>query len=359
MTSRRLLLLGVAAIVAIATAMILSHQRTASVTAAGDTLYPALKDELNAVTAVRIYQSGDTRAVELLRKDGQWTVTDRSGYAADGVKVRKLLLALAEAKPVEEKTSNPENYPALGVEDTSAATASGARIELEGVSKPVNLIVGKAAGMKGTYVRRAGEPASWLVNESINASATTHDWLQTSIIDVTADRVQSVNVTVDNKSYTASKAARADADFRIDAMPKGKEADTFSVNNLASALSSLTLADVLPAQDFGAEKPSAHATVKTFDGLVADLDGYRKNDKHYVTVTAAYDAALAQRFHVETKTPANADAKADEAAAPKADADTVEQTAKATNDRLKGWVFEIAGYKYDAIFKPIAELTQK
>ena len=239
-------------------------------------------------------------------------------------------------------------------------SASGARIELEGVTRPVNLIVGKAAGMKGTYVRRAGEPASWLVNESIDASTTTHDWLQTSIIDVTADRVQSVSLTVDGKSYTASKAARADADFKVDGMPKGKEADVFSVNNLASALSSLTLADVVTAQDFGAEKPVAHATVKTFDGLVVDLDGYRKNDKHYVTATTAYDAPLAQRFHVETKAPEapeTPDAKAEGAAAPKTD--TVEETAKATGDRLKGWVFEIAGYKYDAVFKPLAELTKK
>ena len=109
--------------------MILSHRHSAPVTASGETLYPALKNELNAVTAVRIFQPGDTRAVELLRKDSRWTVTERSGYAADGAKVRKLLLALAEAKPVEEKTFNPENYPALGVEDTSAATAGGARVE--------------------------------------------------------------------------------------------------------------------------------------------------------------------------------------------------------------------------------------
>lgn len=361
MTSRKLLLLGLAAVVALAVALFLSHQRTAPVASTGEKLYPALEKELGAVTAVRIYKSGDTRAVELVRKDSQWTVSERSGYPADGTKVRKLLLALAQAKPVEQKTSHPENYPALGVEDTSATTATGARVELEGAGTPVNLIVGKAAGMKGTYVRRAGEPSSWLINESVNASTTIHDWLQTSIIDVTADRVQSVSVTTGNKAYTAAKGARADADFEIEGLPKGKEADAYAVNNLATALASLTLADVRPTQDLGTEKASAHATVRTFDGLIVDLDGYTKDGKHFVTVKSAYDAALAQRFHLETKPAETAgETKAEGAPAAKVTtADSVEEAAGTANARLSGWAFEIADYKYDAIFKPLAELAKK
>ena len=151
--------------------------------------------------------------------------------------------------------------------------------------------------------------------------------------------------------------------------------------SLAAAVGSMLLATTLLAGpggsllDLEVEKDAAGAPtvrlladgpveVESFlvdgpDRLVVDLKGYSKNGKHYVTVTSAYDAAQAQRFHVETKTPAAADTKAEGAASPAPAGENVEAVAKTTNARLEGWVFEIADYKYDAIFKPLAELTKK
>jgi hypothetical protein len=45
--------------------------------------------------------------------------------------------------------------------------------------------------------------------------------------------------------------------------------------------------------------------------------------------------------------------------APAAPTESVEASAKSTNDRLQGWVFEIPDYKYDAIFKPMDSLIKK
>ena len=72
------------------------------------------------------------------------------------------------------------------------------RIELVGPPKPVNLIVGKqGVGAQSTYVRRAGEPQSWLINATIDTSATPDAWLRKDIIDVSADRMQSATVAVE------------------------------------------------------------------------------------------------------------------------------------------------------------------
>ena len=46
-----------------------------------------------------------------------WTVAERDNYPADTGRLRKLLLELAEARLLEEKTSNPELYDRLKVED--------------------------------------------------------------------------------------------------------------------------------------------------------------------------------------------------------------------------------------------------
>lgn len=362
MTSRKVLVLAAVAVVVLIAALLLSRPESAHESKQA-ALYPQLKSELNSVTAVRIFKAGDVRAVELMRDNDEWSVSEREGYPADAGKIRKLLLALADAKTLEQKTSNPDNYAALNVEDLSKPDAGGSRVEVAGVATPVDLIIGKSSGVKGTYVRRASEPASWLIDQTLDASAQPSDWLRTSIVDVSADRIQSVTVTTEGaRAYSAEKAARADADFKASlAVPKGKEIDKYALNGFASALTSLTLSDVHSARDFENEKPAAHATIRTFDGLVVDLDGWTRDGKHFVAAKTSYDEALAKRFHVDTRAPEKTDAKVDntEAANPApAASEDVAQKAKDLNARLTGWVFEISDYKYEAIFKPAASLLK-
>lgn len=367
MTSRRLILLAALAIVAIASALFLARQPASPPGAAAELLYPKLEAELNSIAALKIYKAGDAAAVELTRKGEGWTVNDRSGYAADTGKVNRLLRAIAKARPVEEKTSNPESYAALGVQDVSDPKAAGARIELIGAPTPVNLIVGKPGpGAQAAYVRRAGESASWLVNESIDAQASADAWLRKDVINVAADRVQSATVTVaGDKPYTAAKKSRADADFQVDPLPKGKALGSPSAAaGFATALTGVMLADVRTAKEFEADKPAAHATFRTFDGLVADLDGWVKEDKHYIAVRTSYDEALEKQFHVAQAEP---EKKGDAAegpppAAPSPPAGTsvnASDEAKTLAPKLAGWVYEVADYKYEAIFKPLDELLKK
>lgn len=387
MTLRKLLMLGAAAVVILAAALLLNprtstnHDETA--------LYPDLKDQIDKVTTIHIFKAGDAPAVELTRQETQWSVGERDGYAADTAKVRKLLLALTQAKTLEEKTSNPEQYATLGVEDTKDAKATGVRVELTGVAQPVNLIVGKSGtGVNSRYVRRAGESQSWLINQSLDAPANPQDWLRTAVIDVGADRIQAASVTVGTaRSYEAAKKARADADFTVEGLPKGKELSSAgAANGFASALTALTLSDVRSVKDFADDKPAAQAVFRTFDGLVANATGWVKDGKHYVGFKTSYDEAQAKRFHVESSPAQSSDGAGDtkgadgtaaskDATAKPADTQTaateeagkdaaqaqpkVEDTVKTLNASLMGWVYEIPEYKYEAIFKPLDSLLKK
>lgn len=368
MTSRRLIILAALAIVAIASALFLTRQPASPPGAATELLYPKLEAELNSVTGLKIYKAGDVAAVQLTRKGNGWTVDDRSGYDADTGKVNRLLHAIAKARPIEEKTANPENYAALGVQDVSDPKATGARIELIGAPTPVNLIVGKPGpGAQAAYVRRGGEAASWLVNESIDAQASADAWLRKDVINVAADRVQSATVTVaGGKPYAASKKSRADADFQVDPLPKGKELSSPSAaDGFATALTAVTLADVRSAKEFDADKPAAHATIKTFDGLVVDVDGWVKEGKHYIAIRTSYDEALEKQFHVAQAEPekkADAAEGPSPAAVPTKPAETsvnANDEAKTLAPKLAGWVYEVPDYKYEAIFKPLDELLKK
>ncbi len=378
MNPRRLLILGVVAVLATSVAVFLANRATRSTQSADALLYPDLKAQADSVQAIRIFQAGDARAIEIVRAGDTWTLTERNGYPIAAVKARNLVRALASAKVLEEKTADASKYAALSVEDVSGAEAQGVRIEVEGPASPVNLIVGKSGpGGKSSYVRRAGEPASWLVSETLNASPEPRDWLDKDILDLADDRIQSATISVQGqKPYTAAKSARADADFKVDSLPKGKAlSSTTAANGAGTALMSLSLDDVLPKAEIASGKPSAQATYKTFDGLVVQLDGFEKDDKRYITLTTSYDAALADRFKEKPAEDAKAagDAAKPEAAegAPvkpeataldaslPASAPDVADEAQKTAAKVGNWAYEIPSYKYDAIFRPLDELLKK
>jgi Domain of unknown function (DUF4340) len=364
MTSRRLLILALVAIVAIGAGVWLAGRQgsTGSSTGSG-ALYPELKEQLNSVSAVNIYKAGDARVVELKKQGESWTVSERDNYPADDGKVRKLLVEIADAKVYEQKTSNPAEYPKLGVEDTTGKGATSLRIELAGTAKPVNLIVGKqGVGARSNYVRRAGEPQSWLVNATIDTSSTPEAWLRKDIIDVSADRMQSATVEAKGaKPYTAAKATRADANFGVEGLPKGKSLSApTAANSVATALTGLGLVDARAASAFQSTPPAAHATFKTFDGLIVDVDGWVQDNKHYVALRPAFDAAQAERFKVATapvEEKKSEEKKPEEP--PKPAAPNVEEDAKTAATKLNGWVYEIPDYKYEALFKPLDQLLAK
>lgn len=366
MNTKKLIILAVAAVAAVGLGIWIASDRSSRTNNTTNVLYPQLKKSLNDVTAVRVFTSGNQRSVQIARKDDTWVVTERHEYPADAAKVRKLLLHLADAEIQEEKTSNPENYAALGVEDLTTADASGVRIELAGTTPVVDLIVGKQGpGLESQYVRRASEEKSWLIDSDLDTSSSPTDWLAKTVLDVAADRIQSVRIeTSGAKPYTAAKTSKADADFAVEGLPKGKKLSSSSAaNSLATALASLTLSDVQTADAFK-DAAKDKAVYQTFDGLLVELQGWSREDKRYVALQSRFDQALADRFKVPSESTAEKsqdeqpkdDATAASAATPAATGSDVSQQASELNGRVKGWVFEIPDYKYDAIFKPVSEL---
>lgn len=372
MNTNKLLVLAVAAIAAIGLGIWLSSDRASQNETTSAALYPELKKTLNDATAVTIFTAGDKQAVKIARKDSAWVVSERHGYPADDAKVRKLLLGLANAKVREEKTSNPESYASLSVEDVSAENASGIRVEVSGVQPPVNLIVGKPGlSLDTQYVRKAGDSQSWLIDTDIDTTSLPQDWLSKTLLEISADRVQSASVQFKGaKPYTAAKNAKTDADLSVTGLPKGKQLSSPSAaNTLASALTALPLSDVQPAKQLEGA-PDVTATYQTFDGLVLELKGWSKDDKRYLAGQARFDAALADRFKVSSE-PAKPAAdkeqqpadgappvtdQADASEKPKAATNNAADEANSLNERLSGWVFEIPEYKYNTIFKPVDDL---
>lgn len=323
MTTRRVLILLGAAVLVILGAVWLSSPRThEGATTAGAPVIAGLGPVLNDVTEVRI-SKGDGTHTTLRKRASDWMVVERD-YPADGGRIRKLLLDLGKLEVVEEKTREPANYAQLGVEDVTAATATGAKLEAVTPSKTFALIVGKPSGTKSGYVRLVGEPQSLLAAPQLSLDSDPKRWIERAIVDIPQDRIRSVAVKpATGPAYSVTREKKEQTDFTVAGVPKGRELSSPSAANpLAGTLAGLTLDDVRRAP---ADAAPEQATYQTFDGLTLVIAGRKDGDRRFIALTpssTAKESALEAGKLVA----------------------------------LEGWEFEIPGYKYDSIFRPLEEL---
>lgn len=328
MSKQRFTALLIAAVLAISGALYLSARRNAQRETQGAALLPSLAGELNSVTSLSVRRGSATPTVTVHEKDGRWTVAERADYPADVSKLRKLLQALSDAKIVEQKTSKRTSFAIIGVEDPGLPGAAGTEISITAQDGKHAVIIGKPIG-EGNFARRSGEETSYSVEPAISFETEPRYWIDSKLIDIAAAAIQSIEIkpsaqpayTVrrDKAAGAADKATGNAADtFTLEGVPPGrKAAEPASLAPSPTALSELTADDVAPASDVDFSKATV-ATVTLSDGNVLTVTGATVGDKHWIELHASKDAALGAK--------------------------------------TAGRTFEIAGYRFDAIFRPLEQL---
>jgi len=265
---------------------------------------------------------------------------DDHGLAgADVGRLRKNLLALADARIVEEKTSNPEYYERLGVQDLSAESARGLQLTLTGGKEPVDVIIGlnQPGTADLTYVRRAGEPRSWLVRAQFDLGKTGGEWLDRSLTDIPATRIQAVTIThpgletlrISRLQDAGKKEAKPEgtAEFLVADVPAGRELSYPGVaNGVAGVLADLQLEDAQTRDALGPDpgKPVVARFVTT-DGLTVEASAWRVGDGTRFTFIASGQGEAGKE-------------------------------ASALNARLGGWVYTLPSYKAEQLTRRLQEL---
>ena len=294
-------------------------------------LFPGLKAQVNDIAIVTITRAADETPTVIRRASGTWVIASRDDYPIDIGKLREFLLQITDAKILERKTSNPDLYAQLGVQDPAIDGSKGARVQVSGEGVAYDFIVGNVAQPGYRYVRKFDDSQSWLIDKDPRLPRSAAEWLVKDIIDVNSTDVRSVTIThPDGEKIRISKESADTANFDVADIPDGRELSYSTVaNSIAGALSALTLDDVRKSGEAGGE--SVSATFESFDGRRFVVLVTKDDDENWITVTPS---------------PVG-DATADEAA---------------INDRLAGWQFRIADYKanqltrrWDDILKAEAE----
>ena len=261
-------------------------------------LFPGLKDWIGSATKLTVIGAGGK--VELARKGGEaktaseaaegWVLPSKGSYPVPADKVRPILTGLVALRQVEPKTAETKLYARLEVDNPGAESKSH-EIELtkgDGANI-LKLVVGKkkydplGQGNDGIYVRKPGDPQTWLVRPAFEPPEDELSWLDRHILDIDPAAINDVVVTPTNgKPFEVARAAKDDK-LQIKDLPKdAKLKPRDVVSTLGGAFNALDLDDVEPAGSLTGQ-PASVVHFTTFDGLDGTVKLY-KDDGAWITI---------------------------------------------------------------------------
>lgn len=365
MNKRALVILAALAAVFVVLALV-GQNRAPSPSLSGSALLPGLDAALNDIDEITLVRAGNETIASIRRSGQGWTVLEKGGYPADIARIRDALLALSEARIVEEKTANLDFYDRLGVEAVESESSAGTAVTIRhGEEAFPTVILGEVEGTSQRYARRADEARSLLIDRDPELPRSAPQWLQTGILDLGSDRVREVAIEhADGETVRIYKDEAGQTNYSVDAMPEGRELQYAGIANVTgNVLRDLALEDVERAAD-DASEPSVTTRFRTFDGLLVTARGYERGDENWLEFEASVDREPAAEQGVESA-PGDAAETADalveatdggESAVPdNAGADSAAE-AMAINATVAGWRYRIPSYKYEQMTRRMEDL---
>ncbi len=320
-----------AVLVAVAGAALATGRQAVSRAGADQPAQPGLASKLGEVASVAVERNG--LDLTFVRDGNNWLVAQKGDYPAASGKIRRIVLALADMTLVEPKTREPALYPRLEVEGPGKGKSTLVTVEDKSKTVLARLIVGKQSydrlgeGNNGVYVRKPGDPQSWLARGSLDFSDETANWLDRRIVDIPDKRIAKVSLTQPDGSTLVLGRAAPDAKFAVVGAPSNaKYKDDTALGEPAMALETLDLNDVEPATKLPApDKGVTAASYTSFDGLTVSLKLFQHDNKNWIALAAS--------------------------GAGKAAAE-----AKTIDSRVERWVYAIPSYKAKMMETKLADL---
>lgn len=393
MNGKTLLIAGVVAVVVTGAAVVATRKeaaahapvKTSSVKAGAangkELLFPALKDKINDIAKVQI--EDHTTSSTLVKVGDSWGLEQKSGFPAKFGQARELVLKLSSLEKLEKKTSNKESFSRIDLEDITAKDAKSKQVTLwdDKGTKLGSVILGKinygnTQDATTQFVRVPGENQTWLAKGQIFADAENRSWLESELVAVPADRIQSAVIehAVATDRVEALRSRPDEKSLNLITVPEGRTPDDASkIQSLTNSLQGVRFDDVVKTETLKLDsaQPTV-ATFTTFDGLVVKASTYKLDGKDYTTIAASVsDARIAEENKVRTEkaqvdykaalalqeeeaknkptdaTPAATPTPVPEPKPELVDVKKVQEEADKINKKHGGWAFVLPSYVLD------------
>lgn len=347
-----------AAILAAAALVVSRSGRDGAAQTPSGPMFPALVDRADSVASLVVESSSGRATIQ--RAGSNWTLSEKGGYPVKADRVREVVVGLSQLRSIEPKTSRPDRYAEIGVEDPPSpdmaaseaptkppAAPRGARVTLRDPSGAtiLSVLVGtqRMGNPPATFVRTAGEATSWLAEGQVDVPKDLLGWVDTQIVNLVRDRVRSATITpgrADGGSLVIGRERREDTNFTIQDLPPGKAPkNAWDVDQPATVFSWLNFEDVRPAAEIANQSDSAESSsyrVETFDGLVIEATVFQADGRRWATIEASsLDVPEAATTAQGSDAPGGEADKARDA----------RTEARLLNDRHAGWAYLIPEHK--------------
>jgi hypothetical protein len=299
MRSKALFILILLTAVVVAAAMI-ARKDQSDVAGAGEALFPLLLDNINDITTVVGVGGGET--FTLVREGGRWLVAEKYDFPADQDKARQLVLGTARLVRIESKTSNPDLYEKIGLDDVNAEDSNAVQYSFKTASGNTlaeiiigNSRLGRADPQSNEYfVREPAMAQTWLVQGKLPDAIGVDEWLDSSVLDVDRDRVRQVRVRhPDGALVTVSKKKPSQKTFDLQDVPDGAQLESkFLISDLGRSLATLDMEDVMPASQGSVPDDGLEVEMITFDGLRVTLHSVKDGERTLARLQAVFDESL-------------------------------------------------------------------
>lgn len=330
-TRSLLLLLGLSVASAAGAIVTLQADQPARSLPAGVKLFADLATKQGQVTRITLSQGKEK--LTLVRQGDTWGLGEKSGYTVAPEKIRQILVDLTEVETLEGKTSKPELYARLNVDE--GETASSRRLTLYGEKDAVlaDVFLGKlrasavnaaALGLDKPmlYLRKAGEAQAFLVESRLNPKVEALEWLAKDLFDVPQEKVSAVTLTGADGAVIeiARDAAATPPDFIVTNPPEGRVSKKgWDVTGVAATLEAMTLEDVRPAASLPADAPKSLNRFTLTEGAPITVSLVKADGADWAVFEGENDILKA----------------------------------------AKGWAYKLPSYKLERLQKSMADLTEE
>jgi len=295
---------------------------------------------------------------------GVWRLPGKAGYPADPAKIRGFLLKLSASRLLEEKTSDPARFGALGLDagiEASLYDAAGKIIFAASFGKNFD-------ERDATYVKPATQSAAYLASGAFSLSVAPMDWANVESVAIPSGLIASIESVSAQDSYVIARTIKKDKEkWTLASNGAAVKAKSQSaLQGVASALEAFAIADVKPAASLATYFDGASATTMMYslkDGalimatLAKDQDGkaWARFDVASAPQPAKVGEAAAEAAQEESASPAPLPNKKgkEEHAAQEFIIDY-----PALQELVKERAFLIPDFVYEDATQPLAALTK-
>jgi hypothetical protein len=285
MNRKSLVILSLIAAVVLAIWLLsVSSQDTTTSLTPKQTLLTNLTSERGTLDKI-IIQPGGSSPITLVKNEQQWVYQEKFNFPANLKTIRKLLDDLSDLSLLEAKTSRPDNYPLIGVEEPTAESGQGVKISFfQNDTLLAGLIVGHYQPRIGTFVREVNHDQSWQVKNRILVDTRPVDWLHADLLPFKPEQVKSIEFRLSGSPHYQLSRQNTESPFEITTespdIPAALTEQRAAV--LISELPEVFKAeDVAPYVDLPQTVSVTQTRFETFDGKTYVILSWKEKDHYF------------------------------------------------------------------------------